>query len=62
MRFEEGGWGMEDLEFKIEVEGLWIEDMQSRFEDSIMLHQHLMHMFLFVLCRKSRYFEDISKF
>ena len=26
LRFEEGGWGMEDLEFKIEDGGLWIED------------------------------------
>ena len=40
---------MEDLGFKIEIEWLWIEDRQSRFEDSIMLHQHLIHMFLFVL-------------
>ena len=53
---------MEDLGLKIEVEGLWIEDRQSRFEDSIMSHQHLIHMFLFVLCRESRYFEDIAKF
>ena len=53
---------MEHLGFKIEVEGLWIEDMQSRFEDSIMPHQHLVRMFLFVLCRESRYFEDIVKF
>ena len=50
---------MEDLGLKIEVEGLWIEDMQSRFEDSIMPQHHLIHMFLFVLGRKSRYFEDI---
>ena len=27
-----------------------------------MPHQHLIHMFLFVLCRESRYFEDIVKF
>ena len=53
---------MEDLGLKIEVEWLWIEDKQSRFEDSIMPHQHLIHMFLFVLCRESRYFEDIVKF
>ena len=53
---------MEDLGFKIEVERLWIEDSQSRFEDSIMPHQHLMHMFPFVLYRESRYFEDIVKF
>ena len=53
---------MEHLGFKIEVEELWIEDRQSRFEDSIMPHQHLIHMFLFVLCRESHYFEDILKF
>ena len=53
---------MENLGFKIEVEGLWIEDRQSRFEDFIMQHQRLIHMFLFVLCRESRYFEDIVKF
>ena len=52
---------MEDLVLKIEVKGLLIEDMQSRFEDSIMPHQHLVRMFLFVLCRKSRYFEEIIK-
>ena len=49
---------MDDLGLKIEVEGLWIEDRQSRFEDSIMPYQHSIHMFLFVLCRESRYFED----
>ena len=52
---------MEDLEFKIEDGGLWIEDKHSRFEDSIVLHQHLIHIFLFILYRKSRYFEDIVK-
>ena len=61
MRFEVGGWRIEDLEFKIEGGGLWIEDRQSNFEDSIMPHQHLIHIFLFILCRKSRYFEDIVK-
>ena len=50
---------MWDIGFKIEVERVWIEDRQSRFEDSIMSHQHSTHMFLFVLRRKSRYFEDI---
>ena len=53
---------MEDLGFKIEVEGLWIEDRQSRFEYSITPHQHLIHMFLFIFCHKSRYFEGIVKF
>ena len=53
---------MEDLGLKIEVEGLWIEDRQSKFEDSIMQHSHLIHMFLFVLCCESCYFEDIAKF
>ena len=53
---------MEDFGFKIEVEGLWIEDRKSKFGDSIMTHQHLIHMFIFVLCRKSRYFKDIVKF
>ena len=42
---------MEDLRLKTEVEGLWIEDRQSKFEDSIMQHSHLIHMFLSVLCR-----------
>ena len=51
-----------DLGFKIEVERLLIKDRQSRFEDSIMPHQYLIHMLLFVLCRESRYFEDIVKF
>ena len=53
---------MEHLGFKIEVEGLRIVDSQSRFEDSIMPHQHLTHMLLFVLCRESRYFEVIVQF
>ena len=49
---------MEDLEFKIEDGGLWIEDRHSRFEGSIMPHLHLTHKFLFILCRESRNFED----
>ena len=52
---------MEHLGFKIEVEWLWNEDKQSRFEDFIITHHHLIHMFVFVLCRESRYFEDIVK-
>ena len=52
---------MDDLEIKIEDGGLWIEDRHSRFEDSIMPNQHLMHIFPFILCRESRYFEDIVK-
>ena len=47
---------------KIEVEWLWIEERQSRFEDSIMQHQHFIHMFFFFPCCESRYFEDIIKF
>ena len=50
---------MEDLEFKIEGGGLWIEDGHSRCKDSILPHQHLMHIFLFILYRESLYFEDI---
>ena len=53
---------MEHLGFKIEVKWLWSEDRQSRFEDSIIPPQHLIHMFLFILCRESHYFEDIVKF
>ena len=53
---------MEDLGLKIEVEELWIENRQSRFEDSIMPHHHLINMFLFVLCRESCYFGDIVEF
>ena len=52
---------MEDLEFKIKDGGLWIEDRQSRFEDLIMPKQHLINVFLFIVCRESRYFEDIVK-
>ena len=50
---------MEDLEFKIEDGGLWIEDRHSKFEDSIKPHLKLTHTFLFIFCHKSRYFEDI---
>ena len=53
---------MEDFEFKIEDRGQWIEDRQSRFEDSIMPHQHLTHLFLLIVCRESRYFEDNENF
>ena len=53
---------MGDSGFKIDVHGTWIEDRESRLEDSIMPHQHLIHMFLLIFCRKSRYFEDIVKF
>ena len=52
---------MEDLEFKIEDGALWIEDRHLRFKDLIMSHQHLIHVFLFIVCRESRYFEDIVK-
>ena len=53
---------MEDLKFKNEERRQWIQDRQSKFEDSLMPHQYLIHIFLFILCRKSRYFEDIAKF
>ena len=52
---------MEDKEIKIEDGGLWIEDRPSRFEDSIMPQHHLIHIFPFILCHNSRYFEDIVK-
>ena len=40
----------------------FIEDGQSRLEDSIMPHKHLKHIiFMVILCCKSRYFEDIVK-
>ena len=53
---------MEDLDIKLEDGGLGSEDRHSRFEDSIMpQHQNLIHIFLFILCRESRYFEDIVK-
>jgi len=52
---------MEDLEFKIEDGGLWIEDRQSRFENLIMQTHYLIHEFLFIVCRESHYFEDIVK-
>ena len=53
---------MDNLGLKIEVEGPWIEDRQSKFEDFIMPHQYSIHMFLFVLCLESHYFENIVKF
>ena len=52
---------MEDLEFKIECGGLWIEERHSKFEDLIISYQHLMDILLFILCPKSRYFLDIVK-
>ena len=53
---------MEDLGFKIEVEWLRIEHRQSRLEDSIIQHQHLIPILFFVLCRESLHFEDIVQF
>ena len=50
---------MDDLKFKIECGGLWIEERLSRFEDSVMPHLHLTHVFLSILCRETPYFEDI---
>ena len=50
---------MEHLEFKIEDGCLWIEDRSSGFEGIIMPRKHLIHIFLFIHCRESRYFEDI---
>ena len=55
---------MEDLEFKIEDDGLWIKDIlilirRSKFEDMIIPHKRLLYLFLFIFCRESRYFEDI---
>ena len=52
---------MEDLEIKIEDGGLCIVNRHSRFEDSIKPHLHLIHIFLFILCHESHYFEDIVK-
>ena len=60
-RMDVGWWRMEGLEFRNEVPGLWIEDKQSRFEDLTKLHPHLTKIFLVILSRESRYFEDILK-
>ena len=51
----------EDLEFRNEAGGLWIEDRQSRFEDFTMLPPQLIQIILVVLCRETHYFEDILK-
>ena len=52
---------MEDFEFKIEEGGLWIKDKQPRFEDSIIPHKNSKYVFLFILYRESRFFEDFVK-
>ena len=59
--FEVGGWRRKHLELKIEDGWLWMEDRPSRFKDFIMPHQHLIHLFLFIHCRESSFFEDIVK-
>ena len=59
MGFEVEGWEIEDCEFKIQDGYLWIKDEESRFEDSIMPQQHLMHIFWVTLCHESRYIKDI---
>ena len=43
---------MEDLEYKIEVGELRIKARHSRFKNFIMSHQHLIHIFLFILCHE----------
>ena len=53
---------MEDLGLKIDVDWLWIEERQLRFDDSIIPHQYLIYMLLFVHCRESCYLEDMVKF
>ena len=52
---------MEHSEWKIENGRIWMEERPSRFEDFIMPHQHLIHIFQFIHRRESRYFEDIVK-
>ena len=52
---------MTHLEWKFEDGGLWMEDRPSRFEDFIMPHQHLIHIFLFIHCHESYNLEDIVK-
>ena len=51
---------MKHLELKIEGEGLWNEDMLSKFEDFIMPHQYLIHTFLLINRRQIHYFEVFS--
>ena len=53
---EKGGFRIQNL-----GGGLWTKDGQSRFEDTIMPHQHLIYKFIFILSRESRYFKDIVK-
>ena len=52
-------WEMRLDQWKIEDGGLWIENRPTRFQDFIMPHQYSIHIFLFIHCRKIRYFEDI---
>ena len=46
---------------KLRMQSIWIEDRHLIFEDSIMPHHYLIRIFLFILCRESRYFEDVVK-
>ena len=63
LRLDQGeGWRMNHLELKIQDGGPWIEDRPSKFQDFIMPHQHLIHIFLFTHSRKYRYFGDIYNF
>ena len=53
---------MEDLEVKIEDGGLWIENTHSRYADFDRTTPTFdTHIYLFILCRELRYFEDIVK-
>ena len=53
---------MEDLEFKIEDGGLWIEDRHSKFEDLIIPHKRLLYIFLLIFCRESRYLRTLYRY
>ena len=52
---------MENKGLNIEIEGggLLIEVGQSRFEEIFIPYQKFIHIFLFIICRESHYFEDI---
>ena len=50
---------LEDEEKEIDNSKLRVEDGKSRFEDFILPNKQSIYIFLVIICRKTRHFEDI---
>ena len=59
LRKKDGEWRINNFKLRVE-DARWRSGNQD-FEEYIMSHQHLMHIFQFIICRESCYFKDIVK-